>query len=186
MEAHAGTQLINPAVLCEKAHIREGMHVADFGCGRTGQIVFPCVSAVGSDGVVYAVDIVKDVLSAIAGRAKERGVQEGLLHTVWADVARAGSVAIPQGSLDAVFFVNMLFQAEAAEAALDEAARLLKDKGRIIIADWARPLPGAGPLQADMLDFGDVERWARKAGFVVQDSGPHGQYHKYMVLYRHA
>ena len=49
---HSGNQMVDPYILFEKAHIQSGMHVADFGCGQTGHMVFPCAKQLGSKGIM--------------------------------------------------------------------------------------------------------------------------------------
>ena len=62
---HSGNQMIDVHRLFEKAQIRPSMHVADFGCGKTGHIIFPVAKIIGEMGVVYAVDILQEVLLEI-------------------------------------------------------------------------------------------------------------------------
>ncbi|MEK7856546.1 MAG: hypothetical protein AAB288_10680 [Acidobacteriota bacterium] len=51
---HSGHKLINPYLLFEKARLAPNMHIADFGCGDTGHLIFPAAKIIGEDGVVYA------------------------------------------------------------------------------------------------------------------------------------
>ena len=57
--------MVDPQLLFEKAQLQPGMHIADLGCGRLGHIVFPALKFVGETGLIYAVDILKDVLEDI-------------------------------------------------------------------------------------------------------------------------
>lgn len=160
------------------------MHVADFGVGRTGHLVFPAAQMVGERGVVYAVDILKDVLESIRKRAElERFVN---IHTVWADIERSGSVAIPAASLDLIFLVNVMFHISDYEAVLKEALRVLKDKGRIVVVDWVKRLANLGPALDKMVDFPRLSVLARTCGCVVQDDFDVGSYHKALILFRHS
>lgn len=183
MSYHSGDQLINPQVLFEKARFRPDMHVADFGAGRTGHIVFPAGLVVGEKGVVYAVDILKDVLESIRKRAALENCLN--IHPVWADIEQEGMVAIPKASLDAVFMVNVLFHCKKLAAPLNEAERLLQDKGRIIIVDWVKRLANLGPREEDFVDFSQIEEWARSHNFAIQDDFALSQYHRCVVLFRH-
>lgn len=180
---HSGNQLVDSHLVLEKAQIQPGMHLGDFGCGRTGHIVFPAAAAIGERGVVYAVDIMKDVLESINKRAGLEGFVN--IHTVWADIERAGAVAIPEKSLDLAIFVNSLFHAKDIATMLNEAKRLLKDKARLVIVDWkAHGLP-FGPRPDQLLDFNQAKAWAIANNFVIQDDFEVGQYHRGIVLYKH-
>lgn len=183
MTYHSGNQLVDPYILFEKVHLQPSMHVADLGSGRTGHIVFPAAKVLGHNGVVYAVDILKDALHAIHKRAQMEGFSN--IHEVWADIERAGSVHIPTKTLDVVFLVNVLFHAQEYATPLNEALRLLKDKGRIVVVDWTKQLANLGPQQNNMVQFSKLIDAARNAGCAVQDDFAIGPYHRCVILYRH-
>lgn len=179
-----GHQLIDPQILFSKVELRPQMHVADFGVGRTGHLVFPAAQVVGEAGVVYAVDILKDVLESVRKRAElEHFVN---VHTVWADIERSGSVAIPAKTLDVVFLVNVMFHISDYQTTLKEALRLLKDKGRIVVVDWVRKLTNLGPSDDNMVDFSKLSVLARTCGCAVQDDFDMGPYHKALIFFRHS
>lgn len=183
MTYHLGNQLIDPALLFEKAMLTPGMHIADFGSGRTGHIVFPAAVIVGDKGIVYAVDVIPAALEAIQKRADVEGL--GCIKTVWADLEKPGSVAIPEKTLDAVFMSNLLYHFVDFTVVLNEAKRLLRDKARIVIVDWVRKLGILGPRNDRFVNFNNLIAWARDNSFAVQDQGAMGAYHRYMVLFRH-
>lgn len=183
MVYHSGNQLVDPHLIFEKAHVQEGMHVADLGCGRTGHVVFPMSPVVGEKGLIYAVDILKDVLENITKRARMEGIHN--IHTVWSDIEQVGGTSIPEKSIDVVFFVNTLVQTQDRRAALSEGARLTKDKARMVIVDWVTPGLTFSPPQEQFVDFADVQAWARDNNFIVTDMFEAGPYHRGMVLYRH-
>ncbi len=178
----SGNQLINPRLLFEKAGVQSGMHIADLGCGRTGHVVFPGSMAVGEMGLVYAVDVLKDVLENI----KKRAAMENLLNVqmIWADLEMAGKTSIPAKNLDVGFIINVLFQSKNKLALLDEAFRLLKDKARMVIVDWARDSLPFAPQKALLVNFDEIKKWARGKGLVVQEEFSAGPYHKGLVLFK--
>lgn len=182
MAYHTGNELIDPFVLLDKAQLHTGMHVADFGCGRTGQLIFPAANIVGERGVVYAVDILKDVLHSLESRMRSDAFIN--IHPVWADVERVGKTAIPPHSVDAIFIVNMLFQSKKQTHILDECERLLKDKGRIIIVDWKTADPPFAPQDDLLVSFDTIRGWASEHEFVVQEEFDAGRYHHGIVLFR--
>jgi len=178
----SGNQLINPHLLFEKAGVQAGMHIADLGCGRTGHIVFPGAMMVGEMGLVYAVDVIKDVLENI----KKRAAIENLVNvqTIWADLEKHGKTGVPSKNLDVAFVINVLFQSKNKTAILEEALRLLKDKARIVVVDWARSsLPFAPPVEK-LINFEEIKRWARENGLLVQNEFSAGPYHTGLVLFK--
>lgn len=180
---HSGNQMVDPYILFKKAHIQAGMHVADFGCGQTGHIVFPCAKKLGSKGIMYAVDIIKDVLRQIERRARSNSLLN--IHTVWSDLEKVGHTAIPPKSLDVAFLVNTLVQVRDRNAVLDEVNRTLKEKSRLIVVEWIKKGLAFGPKDEDFIDFEIIDTWARNNNFVVQESFDMGMFHRGIVLYKH-
>ena len=146
--SHSGTALIDPYKIFEKISLAEGQRVADLGCGRTGHFVFPAVKIVGDKGVVYAVDIIKNVLDSIKSMARSEGYDS--VQTVWSDIELPGKTPIPAGSLDACFYVNVLFQLKNKVGAIKEAVRLLKKGGYLVVVDWAKKLGMLGPAEVNV------------------------------------
>jgi ubiquinone/menaquinone biosynthesis C-methylase UbiE len=161
-----------------------GMHIADFGCGRTGHLTFPIAKMIGDTGIMYAVDILKDVLENIRKRAAISSTIHNV-HTVWVNLEVVGATAIPEKTLDAGLLVNVLSQSDNRHAILDEARRLLKDKGRLVIIDWSKKGLPFGPADVRFVDFEDITAWARLHGFVLQTEFAMGAYHRGIVLFRH-
>ena len=179
---HSGNELLDPYLLFEKGQLQPGMHMADFGCGRTGHVIFPAASVLGEQGVVYAVDILKDVLANVEKRAKIEGLVN--IHPIWSNVEMVGKTAIPEGSLDIVFIVNVLSHSDNRHGILEEARRLLKNKGRMVIADWTHEGLTIAPAGERLVDFQNIIKWGRMHGFALQDEFPVGKYHYGVVLYR--
>jgi len=105
--SHSGTALVNPYNIFDQAGLLEGMKVADLGCGGTGHFVFSIKDRVGDNGVVYAVDILKNILENINSRIKSEGHEN--IFPIWSDIENPGSVPIPEGSLDMCFLVNVMY-----------------------------------------------------------------------------
>ena len=178
---HGGNQLLDPYIIFDKVHLRDGMHTAVFGVGRTGHLVFPAARVVGERGMVYAVDILKENLKEIHKRA----LLDNLInvHTVWADVEKLGSASIPERTVDAVLMVNLLVHVQNRETALAEAARLIKDKGRIVVVDWVDT--SVFKMNRTLVDFDRLLSWSREHNFALQEDFMAGKYHRGIVMYRH-
>ena len=174
--------MVDPHLLFEKAQLQPGMHVADFGCGKTGHILFPAANILGDHGIMYGIDIMKSVLEIVHKRAELSKLNN--IQTIWADLERTGKTAIPANSLDVGFLVNTLVQSKDRHAVLDETHRLLKDKARLIIVDWSKKGLTFGPSDEHFIDFEDIKKWATTHGFVLQEEFPVGQFHKGLVLFK--
>lgn len=183
MGYHSGHTLIDVQELFRLAQVFPGMHTADLGCGRTGHILFPLAKVLGDTGILYAVDVQKDILESIRKRAADTGFHT--IHTIWSNLEVVGATAIPAASLDAVFITNVLSQTDNRHGIIDEARRLLKKKARLIILDWKESDCSFAPEAYRCVDFTDIEGWATMHGFVLQERFDMGPYHHGLVLYRH-
>lgn len=177
---HVGTALIDPQKIFTHIGLSKGMRVADFGCGRTGHFVFTAARVVENVGVVYAVDVMKDVLENIRSRVRTEGFEN--VQMVWSDIEIAGKTPIPAGTLDVCFFVNVLSQLKNQPAALTEAGRLLKAGGKIVIVDWRKKIGPLGPATELMLSPEKIKSLGEQCAFVWNGSAEAGDYHFYSIL----
>jgi ubiquinone/menaquinone biosynthesis C-methylase UbiE len=143
MILRSGTELIDPSRVLLRAGIRERMRVADLGCGALGHFVFPAAQLVGPKGIVYAVDIQKDVLDLVSRRAKEERIEN--IRPVWSDIDVYHAANIPDGDVDIVLLVNNLFLSQNRENLVKEMARLTKKGGKAVIIDWIATATPIGP-----------------------------------------
>jgi len=177
---HAGRALIDPFRIFKKIGLKEGMRVADMGCGRTGHFVFPAARIVGKTGVVYAVDVLKDVLENINGWVRSQSWDN--IQTIWSDIELLNKTPIPQKSLDVCFFMNVLFTIKNKVAALSEAARLLKDDGRIVVVDWSKKLGTLGPTPDTMAEPKKIVEIAAQCGLSLVENIPVSDYHYCLIF----
>lgn len=175
--------MIDPQMLFRKGQIQQGMHIADLGCGRTGHIVFPASNIIGEEGIVYAVDILKDVLKIVRKRAKINNEEN--IHTVWADLEQVGHTSIPEDSLHVGYLVNTLCQSQDIPAIMQEASRLLREKSRLVVVDWSKKDIPFGPNEENYVDFEEVKDLAKDEGFTTQEEFGAGDYHHGLVFFRH-
>ncbi|HRY36505.1 MAG TPA: methyltransferase domain-containing protein [Candidatus Magasanikbacteria bacterium] len=173
--------LLDPEIIYKKIDLKEGMKVAEFGCGRTGNFTFTASRKVGDKGLVYAMDILKDVLESIKNRSKFEGYHNIL--TVWTDLEKVGGAGVPEGSIDAGFFVNVFFQLKNKANAFAEAARLLKKDAMLTVIDWANKVEGKlGPEDKQMVNPEELMVLGKQNGFVLQEKFPAGEYHFCLIF----
>ena len=177
---HSGTALIDPYKIFERVSLSEGKRVADLGCGRTGHFVFPAIKIVGDKGVVYAVDVVKNILESIKSMARSEGYDN--VQTVWSDIEIPGKTPIPDNSLDAAFCVNVLFQLKNKAGAIKEAARMLKKGGYLVVVDWAKRLGMLGPTEDRMLNPDELANLAAAENLKLVDKILPGEYHYSLIF----
>lgn len=182
-QVQTGNELISVDVF-KKAGIEAGMHVADLGCGNLGYFAIPAAKLVGTSGIVYAVDILKSVLQSVESRAKIQGLDN--LKTIWSNLEIVGATKIPDSSLDVAFLINMLFQSKRDDLVLQEAHRLLKPNGKMIIIDWLKISTPFGPPMEDRTNPEEIKQFAQKAGFRQVDEFEAGSYHYGMTFIKEA
>lgn len=177
----AGSALLNATKILKDAGLTGGSKIADFGAGRAGHMVFPAARLVGEKGMVYAVDVVKDVIRMIDTKRQMFSILN--LQTVWGDFEMKGGVKIPPQSLDYVLIVNNLWCVKNMDAVISESKRLLKKDGKVVLVDWRRRIehPVAPPVQ-NRLDAMQAEAVFLKNGFKKERDLPVGETHWGMIL----
>lgn len=183
MSEHAlagGTSLIDPVAVISHIEIRDGNIVADLGCGGGGHFVSALSKAVGSKGKVYAVDIQKNVLKIVEAKMKQE--RNANVTAVWSDIERDGSKDIPTSSCDAVMVINVLFQNTQIEKIVQEASRMIKSGGRLIVIDWKPSGSPFGPPSDRRISPQKVSEIAKTLNLAVLEEFDAGQYHYALVF----
>lgn len=168
----------NPVHNVHLMGVREGMHVAEFGAG-SGAYVAALAQRVGPSGAVYAVDVQRDLLNRIATAATESGQEH--VHAVWGDIEEVDGVGIRDGLLDMVLIANTLFLMDEKNRALQEAWRVLKESGTLVIIDWKDSYSGLGPKQKDVVTPTTAVVLATDNGFAMKQQFDAGEHHYGLV-----
>ena len=172
--------LLKPALIFEKIGLNLGMRVADLGCGRTGHLVFPAAKKVGDLGLVYAVDILKDVLMGIKSQAKIEGCDN--VQTVWSNIELIGKTPIPEKSLDACFLINVFYLLKDKLSVLRESFRFLKEGGRAVVIDWKKKIGAVGPDEKMFVRPEILIDLARQAGLVLEEKFEMSDYNYCLIF----
>lgn len=112
--------------------LKEGMRVADFGAGA-GFYSKACSKRVGYTGKVYAIEVQKGLVKKLESDIKSLGISN--IDCIWGDIETKGGTKISDNSIDAIILSNILFQVEDKLGLLDEAKRILKKGGKILLID---------------------------------------------------
>lgn len=174
-------KLLNPEdLLADKLGVKFGQQVGDFGCGGAGYFSLPAARLVGNNGKVYAVDILKSALQGVASKAKlERLIN---IETIWSDLERLGVTKIVPESLDHAFLINIMFQSRQNETIVQEARRLLRVGGKLLVVDWKIEPTPLGPPLANRLAAAAVKQIVSRAGFTIEKEFDAGPYHYGLVF----
>jgi SAM-dependent methyltransferase len=161
-------------ILSKLVGIKTGHRVADLGAGG-GLFTLQAARLVGDQGEVYAVDLIKAILSDIESKARMANLYN--IKTVWSNLEILGATKIPEATLDFVLLVNVLFQSKESAKIINEGARLLKSGGKMLIIDWNKNNNGIGPHDDRQIKPAEVTDQAQKINLVLEQEFNAGQYH---------
>ncbi len=162
----------------EALGIEPGMRVADFGAG-SGAYVLAIAEILKGRGAIYAVDIQKDLLRRIKNEATRRSLE---VDIIWGDLEEEGGSKIADGALDLVLISNLLFQVKRRGRVLDEAVRILRSNGRVVVIDWSESFGHMGPHPEDVCAKEDALAHARTAGLTFVKEFEAGAHHYGLVF----
>ncbi len=158
--------------------LREDMVVADLGAG-SGFYALPAASMVPK-GKVYAVDIQRDFLTTIRNRAVETHLDN--LEILWGDVEKLGGTKLGDSVVDAVIASSILFQVEDKEKFIQEARRILKPSGKLLLIDWSDSSSGIGAGFKKIVPKGEARALFEQGGFSWSRDIPAGEHHYGMIF----
>ncbi|MEA2092518.1 MAG: class I SAM-dependent methyltransferase [Patescibacteria group bacterium] len=121
---------LNPTKIIDEISVSKNMKIVDFGCGSGGWSI-PLAER-SEDGMVYAVDVMSEALSALKSKADTERVYN--IRTLLADIEKGTNLV--GDSFDLAIVSNILFQAEDKEAVIKEAYRVLRQSGKMLVVDW--------------------------------------------------
>lgn len=155
--------------------LRENDIVADLGAGTGFYSI--AAGALVPGGKVYAVELQKDFLETIKNKIKEAHL--GNVEIIWGNVEKIGGTKIGDGVADSVIASNILFQVEDKDKFIEEAKRILKSKGRVLLIDWSESSIMGG---TNIISKDKVRIMFEKKGFVLEREIDAGAHHYGMIL----
>lgn len=147
--------------------LQEGMSVADLGAG-TGFYSKAASKKVGRTGHVYAVEVQKDMVKKLENDIKEWGLTN--IDCIWGNIEKLGGTKIADQSIDVVIMSNILFQVDDKLGLIDEAKRILKKDGRVLLIDWMDSFSGMGPASNHVITKSKAEELFTKRGFKITET----------------
>jgi ubiquinone/menaquinone biosynthesis C-methylase UbiE len=161
--------------------LTEGMRVADFGAG-TGFYSKATSMKVGYTGKVYAIEVQKDLVKKLESDIKHWGISN--IDCIWGDIERRGGTKISDHSMDVVIISNVLFQAEDKLGVIDEAGRVLKKGGKVLLIDWSESFGGMGPSTESVVSESTAQELFEKRGFKFLEKISTSVHH-YGIIFTH-
>jgi ubiquinone/menaquinone biosynthesis C-methylase UbiE len=133
--------------------VREGMTVADIGCGL-GYFSIAMAKMVGDKGSVIAVDLQQEMLDRMHKRAEKAGVSSRIRSVRAAE----DDIGIKE-PVDFVLAFWMVHEVPDSQRFLSQVFSVLKESGKFIIAEPRMHVPNR--------KFQETVEYARSAGFQV-------------------
>lgn len=174
---------MNPERILLEIGIGKRDKVADFGSGA-GYFTIPLARAVGEEGKVWAVDVLRSALEVIESKAQLERLFN--IETIRGNLEMPGGSRLKEKSVDLAMLSNVLFQSQKHREILEEARRILKNDGRLVIIDWIPEKchllgpgqPGAGWPMASR----EIKKEAKSVGFKLEREFAAGAYHYGLIF----
>jgi ubiquinone/menaquinone biosynthesis C-methylase UbiE len=162
-------EFLNPQKILETIPLRENMVACDLGSGSGGWTV--PLAKILKTGVVYAVDILEQAISALNARIdRERIVN---IKPILSDAEKG--VKITNSTVDFVLLSNILFESDDKEAILKEAKRLLRPEGLALIVDWKEDSPIG--VREKRVSFDEIRSLLNNLGLKIEREFDAGKFH---------
>jgi ubiquinone/menaquinone biosynthesis C-methylase UbiE len=165
-----------PDQIMDAMGIADGSVVADIGAG-SGWFTIRLARRVGPQGLVYAEDVQKEMLTAISRRVGREG-----LANVKPVLGLKNDPRLPAQSLDAALMVDAYHEMENRVAVLSSLARALKPQGRIGVVDFKLDGTGPGPSAEERVSPDVVVRDAKEAGLRLIRNEPFLPYQYFLIF----
>lgn len=160
--------------------ITEGCKVVDIGAG-SGFYTIEAAKKAGNSGMVYAVDVQRDLVEKVKNSASLVGLHN--IQAIWGNAEKLGGTKLRDAIADKVILSNTLFQIDMKDRdnlAL-EIKRLLRPGGEVMVIDWT----AGSPLSPSTIVPSMVaESVFQKAGFTLSRSFDAGDHHYGLILKR--
>ncbi len=156
-----GQGFINIEKIIDQLDIKPNMAIADFGAGH-GFFSVAFAKKVGPSGQVFAIDILPQTLEAIRSKAKLEGLFN--IKIIRGDLEKPNGSTLGDVSCDMVFIANVLFQVPDKLELIDEAYRVLKKDGELVVVEW-KPYIALGPQKEHRLSEEELKQLVISKGF---------------------
>ena len=161
---------LNPSKVLNELKLKGNFIAADFGSGSGGWAI-PLAKRL-KFGKVYAIDILQEPLSALKSKGEMERVYN--IETIRSDVEQKKGSKLPDSSCDLVLLTNLLFEADDKKVIMEEAKRVLKKGGKILVIDW---LPEAAKGPEKRVSPEEVKKIAEDLGLKLEKEFQAGIFH---------
>lgn len=172
-------KFLDPQAILSQLDVAAGSLTADFGCG-SGYFSIVLAQIVGSDGRVFALDVMKQALESVESRARVIGYHNIIAKR--ANLEKEKGSKLDAGSLDLVIMKDMLFQNKNKAVIFGEARRVLRNGGRLLIVEWKKEAMTVGPDMKVRIAEESLMKMGEEAEFVFDRKIDAGNFHYALVF----
>ncbi len=163
----------------EQLNLQPNQIVADFGAG-SGAYTIAAAQALKGTGKVYAIDVQKELLARLENSCKEAHV--GNVAYIWGNLEQSGGTKLRDQSVDVVIVSNVLFQAADKKVIIEEAKRVLKHGGILLLIDWTASFNNMGPTPDQVFPELEARTMVESLMFTFDRSLNAGNFHSGLVF----
>jgi ubiquinone/menaquinone biosynthesis C-methylase UbiE len=153
---------LDPLKFLQSNGLSSGMTIADIGCGP-GFFTLSAAEIVGADGKVYAIDTEELMLEEL----KKRNTP-GNVTIVQSDEHH---IPLEDYSCDFALLAFVLHEAKEKGTFLNEAKRLLRVEGRLLLIDWEKKVEERGPPFEERVGMEEAASLVEASGFIIEERG---------------
>jgi ubiquinone/menaquinone biosynthesis C-methylase UbiE len=172
-------KFIDPQAIIEQLDLKKEMIVADFGSGA-GYFTLPIAKKIEDGGTVYALDVVSQKLESVASQAKARGLNNIITKRV--NLENENGSGLDEESVDCVIMKDVLFQNKNKNQLMEEARRILKKGGKVLVIEWNCENFSIGPEKNLRIYKESVIELAKKDGLNFLREINAGNFHYGLIL----
>ncbi|MFA5714600.1 MAG: class I SAM-dependent methyltransferase [Candidatus Paceibacterota bacterium] len=165
---------LNPQQILKSIPLKEDMIACDFGSGSGGWTIPLALEL--KNGIVYAVDVLEEAVSALSGKAIAQKIFN--IKAVIGDVEK--KTDFKDDYFDLVLVTNLLFQVSNKKFVLEEARRILKPNGIVLIIDWKNNAPITS--KEIIVSLEEIGALSVIVGFKKEKEIPAGYFHWGLLL----
>ena len=167
-----GREFLNVEKIVGELNIAPNEIVADFGAGH-GFFTIAFAKRVGPSGQIFAIDVLPTALESIRSQTKIDGLFN--VKFIWSNLEKPNGSTLSADTCDMVMIANVLFQVPDKSSLIDEAKRVLKSGGHLVVVEW-KPYIAVGPLKESRMAEDELKQLILSKGFSelkAIDAGSH-------------
>ena len=150
------------SLLVRSLELTPGMSVADIGAG-SGVISVMLAEAVGSDGMVYAVDVQQEMINLL-----KKKLRDNKIENITPVLGTSRSPRLKPNTLDWAVMVDVYHEFEFPYEMLLEISRALKPGGKIAFVEYRMEDPAVPIKRVHKMSEAQVKREAGQSAFGLE------------------